>query len=128
MSEYERWQTKAACRGMDPEIFMPLETGGNISKKVRAHNDRARAICAKCPVVEQCKALVRTDTTLRKVPTIRSTRTNTVPRADWVGVFGGETGYDRAKVMRQAKAKRLIQNMDDMIDNVNIPYGKELVS
>ena len=113
MKRRDYWQEDAACRGMDPNIFMPLETGGAITIEVRDHNARAKAICARCPVVEQCKALVRTDTTLRKVPTIRSTRENGAPRADWLGVFGGETAYERAKVLRRNKAKRTMQSTEE---------------
>lgn len=113
MSEYDRWQTKAACRGMDPNIFMPLETGGSITLEVRDHNARAKAICATCPVVEQCKALVRTDSTLLKVPTIKSTRESPSPRTDWVGIFGGETSYERGKVLRRNKAERTMQSDEE---------------
>ena len=41
------WQSRAACRGMDPSVFV-IAHGGN--------GDRARAVCADCPVVGECAA------------------------------------------------------------------------
>ena len=37
----ERWQDTAACRGTDPNIFIPDGPGGNLNK--------AKSICAQCP-------------------------------------------------------------------------------
>ena len=39
------WKEKAACRGMDPEIFF-VERGGDVRP--------ARAVCAGCPVRAEC--------------------------------------------------------------------------
>jgi WhiB family redox-sensing transcriptional regulator len=39
------WREMAACRGMDPELWFPLDDGAT-----------ARAVCAGCPVADQCLA------------------------------------------------------------------------
>lgn len=39
------WRKMAACRGMDPEQWFPLGDGA-----------QARAVCARCPVADQCLA------------------------------------------------------------------------
>lgn len=48
------WMLQAACRDMPTEVFFPKENRG------RAGNtglyDRARAICAECPVLAHCDA------------------------------------------------------------------------
>ena len=45
----ERWQERAACRGMEPSLFFPEDNP-------RGHlmAPEARAICAKCPVRSDC--------------------------------------------------------------------------
>jgi WhiB family redox-sensing transcriptional regulator len=43
--------TAAACRDQDPELFFPLGDG-KFSKDQVA---RAKAICARCALVEQCR-------------------------------------------------------------------------
>lgn len=40
-----RWQTLAACRGMDPNLFYP-ERGVNATP--------AKAVCEACPVTQEC--------------------------------------------------------------------------
>lgn len=40
-----RWQQRAACRGMDPELFFP---GRGESTR------EAKAACAQCPVRDEC--------------------------------------------------------------------------
>lgn len=62
--ELATWKLDAECRGMDPEeameIFFPpsaLDMGidAKVSQYDRQHvYDRARAICARCPVQEEC--------------------------------------------------------------------------
>jgi len=46
MNDPLAWKQHAACRGMDTNIFFP-ERGGNTK--------RAKAICAKCPVRQECE-------------------------------------------------------------------------
>ena len=99
------WLERAACKGMDTNLFMPLETGGKITREVREHNARAKAICSKCPTSAECRALVRTEVGVRTVPSIKYTDGASVPRAEWVGVFGGETSYDRGRAIRTMRLK-----------------------
>lgn len=40
------WRQQASCRGLDPELFFP-ERG--------APSQRAKAVCATCPVREPCR-------------------------------------------------------------------------
>jgi Transcription factor WhiB len=40
------WQKRAACRGMDPDIFFPRR-GESL--------EPAKAVCSRCPVFRQCK-------------------------------------------------------------------------
>ncbi len=49
------WQTRAACRGMGSDLFFP--TGGNAI----AHLTR---ICARCPVLEECRTTALDDPSL----------------------------------------------------------------
>jgi WhiB family redox-sensing transcriptional regulator len=46
------WMKRGACRGEDPALFFP-SLGSNTAK--------ARAICAICPVREQCLAYALAD-------------------------------------------------------------------
>jgi hypothetical protein len=40
------WHDQAACRGVGPDVFFP-ERGGDY--------DAARAFCARCPVIGECR-------------------------------------------------------------------------
>lgn len=44
------WRARAACRGLDTNLFFP-ERGDNSTLK------EARALCATCPVREECLAV-----------------------------------------------------------------------
>jgi WhiB family redox-sensing transcriptional regulator len=50
------WMNEANCRGMDPDLFHP-ERGKNT-------DSRAKAACAECPVVKQCRRMALDDYTL----------------------------------------------------------------
>jgi WhiB family redox-sensing transcriptional regulator len=41
------WRDKANCLMSDPELFFPV---GNVTEAI----DKAKAVCAKCRVAEQC--------------------------------------------------------------------------
>ena len=45
-----RWQESAACRQADPELFFPIGATG----MAQADIQRAKAICASCPVRRPC--------------------------------------------------------------------------
>lgn len=41
------WVQDAACRDADPDVFMP-------SKGAHTEATAAKAICGRCPVIEEC--------------------------------------------------------------------------
>jgi hypothetical protein len=47
------WRYRSACQGNDPEVFFPVATRGPAH---RAQVALAKAVCAGCPVLEQCLA------------------------------------------------------------------------
>lgn len=52
MSETEKWQHRAACRGEEPELFFPIGSTG--PAKLQA--EEAKRVCRSCDVREQCLA------------------------------------------------------------------------
>ncbi|MFC6085249.1 WhiB family transcriptional regulator [Sphaerisporangium aureirubrum] len=44
------WLRRAACRTEDPELFFPISATG----PGQAQQDRAKAVCARCPVRPAC--------------------------------------------------------------------------
>lgn len=44
------WRSSAACVEEDPEVFFPIGSTGPAVEQV----DRAKAICRRCAVTEQC--------------------------------------------------------------------------
>lgn len=46
------WRELAACRRYDPELFFPIGKAG----RARAEIQRAKAVCAGCPVRQRCLA------------------------------------------------------------------------
>ena len=46
------WQTAAACRGMDSEAF--FHPPNERARRRRIRIQAAKAICATCPVIQQC--------------------------------------------------------------------------
>ena len=49
------WQIRAACRGPQAVVFFPPSLGERRDEK-SFREARAKAICAECPVVEECLA------------------------------------------------------------------------
>jgi len=47
------WIDRAACRRFDPELFFPIGSGPASTRQAA----RAKAVCACCPVSEDCLAL-----------------------------------------------------------------------
>jgi WhiB family redox-sensing transcriptional regulator len=77
------WRLRAACRGMDPELFFPSAETGRLNT-VRIN--RAKAVCAGCPVVLECRVQYMDQ--------------------EW-GVFGGLSADDRRLVRRRARGRTL---------------------
>lgn len=44
------WRERAACLQADPELFFPVGNTGPALEQI----ERAKAVCARCPVTEMC--------------------------------------------------------------------------
>lgn len=44
------WRKFAACRRAEPELFFPVSAAGQST----AETERAKAVCARCPVRREC--------------------------------------------------------------------------
>lgn len=64
------WADRAACRGVDTNVFYP--PSDNHAEQVK----QAKAFCDRCPVKEECK-------------------TDALRRSDRHGIWGGTTHYER---------------------------------
>ena len=69
------WRNRAACRGVDPDIFFPVSDEDAV---------QAKAICAECPVREAC------------LEWALATRERD-------GVWGGATERERRRMIRQRR-------------------------
>jgi WhiB family redox-sensing transcriptional regulator len=69
------WRNRAACRGVDPDIFFPISDEDAL---------QAKAICAECPVREAC------------LEWALATRERD-------GVWGGATERERRRMIRQRR-------------------------
>ena len=69
------WRKRAACRGIDPEVFYPVsdEDAGE-----------AKAICAMCPVRQACLEYA-------------------LAHREREGVWGGATERERRRILRQRR-------------------------
>lgn len=79
MPNYD-WRHHAACRDEDPELFFPLSEIGPGARQV----DRAKAICARCPVRAQCLEYA-------------------IDNGLDHGIFGGTTETERRTLRRRAR-------------------------
>ncbi|MDT3767194.1 WhiB family transcriptional regulator [Gleimia hominis] len=79
------WQFQAACRDMDTELFFHPEGERGSTRRRRA--EAAKAICATCPVLEQC-------------------REHALRVMEPYGVWGGMTEEERREVARSRKRRR----------------------
>ena len=70
------WRKRAACRGIDPEVFYP------VSDEDEAWE--AKAICAQCPVRQACLEYA-------------------LANREREGVWGGTTERERRRVLRQRR-------------------------
>jgi WhiB family redox-sensing transcriptional regulator len=69
------WRQRAACRGVDPDIFYPVTD---------EDAEEAKAICAQCPVQHAC------------LEWALSTR-------EREGVWGGATERERRRIIRRRR-------------------------
>lgn len=75
-SNTDNWREQAACKGMDVSIFFPPAGGEGVKLA-----NRAKKICATCPVTEPCLQY-------------------SLDMNDREGVFGGFTGMQRRRFKR----------------------------
>ena len=69
------WRHKAACRGVDPDIFYPVTD---------EEAEDAKAICAQCPVQEACLEWA-------------------LSSREREGVWGGATERERRRIIRRRR-------------------------
>jgi WhiB family redox-sensing transcriptional regulator len=53
LAELWQWQVQGACRGADADLFFHPEGERGPSKHVR--DTLAKAVCARCPVLDKCR-------------------------------------------------------------------------
>lgn len=78
------WVRRAVCRSVDPELFFPAAEPGTPAYAEQV--DRAKAVCAGCPVRAECLAFA-----MAHLP---------------YGVAGGMSAEERAAVRRFAADAR----------------------
>lgn len=71
------WRKRAACRGIDVEVFYPLT-------EEEADAAPAKAICAECPVRQPCLE-------------------HALSHREREGVWGGATERERRRILRQRR-------------------------
>jgi WhiB family redox-sensing transcriptional regulator len=71
----QQWRSKAACQGLDPEIFFPLDDEDGAE---------AKAVCDACPVRESCLE-------------------HALGHREKDGVWGGATERERRRIIRQRR-------------------------
>jgi WhiB family transcriptional regulator, redox-sensing transcriptional regulator len=69
------WRARAACRGVDPDIFYPLDDDDA---------EDAKAVCAQCPVQQACLEWALTN-------------------RERDGVWGGATERERRRIIRRRR-------------------------
>jgi WhiB family transcriptional regulator, redox-sensing transcriptional regulator len=69
------WRQRAACKGVDPDIFYPVSD---------EDAEEAKAICAQCPVREACLEYA-------------------LGNRERDGVWGGATERERRRMIRQRR-------------------------
>ena len=86
-ADFWDWQLHSACRGLDSDIFYHPDGERGSARERRVST--AKAICAACPVLAQC-------------------REHALKTREPYGVWGGMSEEDReAHYARQARANRV---------------------
>ena len=78
--ELWEWQTQALCREASQDMFFHPEGERGPSRVTR--DERAKALCARCPVLQAC-------------------RTHALTVREPYGVWGGLTEQEREEIYRQ---------------------------
>lgn len=76
------WQYQGACRTADPEIFFHPE--GERGGTRRRRDEAAKAVCFRCPVIDQC-------------------RDHALKVHEPYGVWGGLTEDERTAILSRVK-------------------------
>jgi len=79
------WQYEGACRQADPTLFFHPE--GERGARRRQRDNAAKAVCATCPVLEQC-------------------REHSLQVREPYGVWGGLTEDERQEVLLARRLKQ----------------------
>ena len=69
----DSWMHRAACRGLDPDLFYP-ERG--------AEGETAKGVCRRCPVKTQCLEYA-------------------LANYEFFGIWGGESDRSRRRIKKQ---------------------------
>ncbi|MGH9222834.1 MAG: WhiB family transcriptional regulator [Acidimicrobiales bacterium] len=69
------WRQRGACRGLDPDIFYPLED---------SDAGPAKSVCAGCPVRDLCLEFA-------------------LDTREGEGIWGGTTARERRRLLRQRR-------------------------
>lgn len=77
------WAQQAACSGLDTELFYQADKERGVSQRLR--EARAKAICAVCPVIDEC---------------LRDALRRNEPH----GVWGGLTSEERLNLIKSQPA------------------------
>jgi len=80
------WWTRAACTTADPELFFPISSSGPAQRQVA----RAKAICARCPIQQECLSYALAAGPIQ-------------------GVWGGMTEEERRSLARRRRRARVRQ-------------------
>jgi WhiB family redox-sensing transcriptional regulator len=82
-----QWQSVAACRSAEPDLFFPISDSG----PAREQAAKAKAICATCEVQRECLAF--------------ALRTGQI-----YGIWGGTTEHERAAVRQKTASEQPVAN------------------
>ena len=77
------WRHRAVCRDEDPELFFPIGNTGPALLQIA----EAKAVCHRCPVMEQCLTWALTT-------------------SETAGVWGGTSEDERRAMKRRASRDR----------------------
>lgn len=75
------WRAAGACLHADPDLFFPISASGRARAQIR----QAKAICAGCPVRQECLEFAKENEPIQ-------------------GIWGGTTQEERHKALRQRRA------------------------
>lgn len=92
------WWSRAACATADPDLFFPISSSGPALRQAR----RAKAICARCDIQQEC---------LRYALEAGSIQ----------GVWGGTTEEERRRLLRRNRRARVLATAERAGVPVRVP-------